>query len=139
MKRRKMMCEKEREIQDDVKAKESSADHLGVWFFPVMCNIARQGRIQMGSCSGSGAVQQLAGRENGVLSLVSAEGKGPVDTKRPTQGTETARPVESALARALGAPSVVNKPEETDRTILLVPPASLWPCRDHYRSVWFSS
>ena len=37
-------------------------------FFPVMCNIARPGRIQMGSCSGSGAVQQLAEERNGVMS-----------------------------------------------------------------------
>ena len=87
------MFEKEREMQDDVKAKESAADDLDVWFFPVMCNIARQGRIQMGSCSGSGVVLQLAGRKNGVLSLLSeqgpelpeqgSEGKGPVATGPP--------------------------------------------------------
>ena len=39
-----------------------------VWFFPVMCNIARQGRIQMGSCSGSRAVQQFTEERNGVMS-----------------------------------------------------------------------
>ena len=61
---------RKREIQDDAKTlicRPLGSDHR-TWFFPVMCNIARQGRIQMGSCSGSRAVQQSTEERNGVMS-----------------------------------------------------------------------